>query len=749
MEVWNISECLYCENVIRVYPDQDTYKRATTELPPGTHGILYDDPVTREHTTYYWALKEFREQRIVRNRDWWASVIDKICGFWSLIESERRTVHTRGMTERKRKRELCPDADPLDQSNHQDTDVKEETVKRLRYMDEKDETELIQPYQLGSYFRKDPLIDWLNLYGPHEKRDAMVNPFLSVMRRKNIEFNERMVAYIEDMYPGSTFNVSRDLVSEYADVDLDPGRPRVTFEHINNTEAAMAREIPIIFNPCFRVKLPSYPHAFGGRADMIILNSYLGEFLGVEADDLEVDHAPNAYSIVNFRYATINLRADRTHLLNNSKQRVYKAHMWLLNAALGIQQKCVMDRGFMLGRKYDFTKKGIKYKINNALKGFGVVDFSEIDKSYEEDCREALAWLNRIREKDAASWDPFNPGEIAELYPNMKNASDHPWHSYKCEIAQHIKDVTLMYHCGPAVRDFAHIKGITEWTTLTADSIKYCSGKLKDQIINFIEINKAGKRSPESGYTKEQLERIEQRGFVKKIPCVEFYLDFEAIGNLYDDFSTFPEAGDMSMIFLVGVVVVDHVRQTKEYHSYLAESLTHASERTMINQMLADFREKTREHGQDFIPLYFWSNAENYMLKRAVGDDVVAREGLVMIDLCKCYKGAGLILPGQMGYGLKEVATIMHKAGLIQTTWKRDIDGDIDNGLSAAIGAMRCYNTMKGDERKRYFKALIDYNYVDCKVMEEIVEYIRKSSVDADIEFTEALPAVSSAAAPQ
>lgn len=728
MEVWGIPECLYCENVISVYPDKESYEQATAGLTPGTYGVLTVDPVTGENTTYYWALKDFREQMVHRNHEWWSSVIDKICGFWSIIESGRRTVYTRSVTtrqqqrtERKRKQEHDPASDPEDH---------EETSKRLRYINEKEETELIQPYQLGNYFRKDPLLDWLNLYGPYEKRDAHVNPFLSMMRHKNIEFNAKMVSHIEGMYHGSTFNVSRDLVSDYADIDLDPGRPRVTFEHLNNTEAAMARKVPIIFNACFRVTLPSYPYAFGGRADMIILNAYLGEFLGVVPDDLEVDHAPGAYSIINFRYATINLRADRTHLLNNSKQRVYKAHMWLLNSALGVQQECVMNRGFILGRKYDFTKKGIKYRVNNALKGFGVIDFSEVDRSYDEDCREALTWLQRVREEPAASWDPFQPGEVAELYPNMKNASDHPWHGYKGEIAQSIKDVTLMYHCGPAVRDYAHDKGITEWTALTADTIMYCSGKLRDQIVNFIEINTVDGRKAEQGYTEAQLEGVAHKGFIHNIPCVEFYLDFEAIGNLYDDFSTFPEASDMSMIFQVGVVVVDHVRQTKEYHSYLAESLTHAAERNMINRMLVDFKDKVQEHGQDFVPLYFWSNAENYMLKRAVGDDVVARERLVMIDLCKCCKGAGLILPGQLGYGLKEVATVMYNAGLIQTTWKRDVDGNIDNGLSAAIGAMRMYNSMSEEDREKFFKALIDYNYVDCKVMEEIVEYIRMVTAD-------------------
>ena len=99
-----------------------------------------------------------------------------------------------------------------------------------------------------------------------------------------------------------------------------------------------------------------------------------------------------------------------------------------------------------------------------------------------------------------------------------------------------------------------------------------------------------------------------------------------------------------------------------------------------------------------------------------------------MIDLCKAFRESGMILPGQMGYGLKGIAKTMYKYGMIETTWKES--SEVTSGLNATVEAMKTYNSQCRDVEtcKKYFRELIDYNYVDCKVMEEILEYIRSES---------------------
>jgi hypothetical protein len=305
----------------------------------------------------------------------------------------------------------------------------------------------------------------------------------------------------------------------------------------------------------------------------------------------------------------------------------------------------------------------------------------------------------------------------------MKNATDFPWQGYKREIAVAIKDITLMHQCGPKARAFAHKRGVTQWVDLTPETI----ASHVASVMQFVDMNRPSDNGAEPPSIRtEGLNQISKKGYVRMRPKVEFYMDFESIGNTYDDFSQFPEARSVAMIFLIGLIVVDNVRGTSKYISYLIDKLDHRSERAMTEKMLLDIKTAREQYGQDFAPIYFWSNAENYMLERAMGKDVATRNALKMIDLCKAFRESGMILPGQMGYGLKGVAKTMHRYGMIETTWKES--AEVASGLNATIEAMKTYNQRDPETRKKYFRELIDYNYVDCKVMEEILEYVRSKA---------------------
>ena len=80
---------------------------------------------------------------------------------------------------------------------------------------------------------------------------------------------------------------------------------------------------------------------------------------------------------------------------------------------------------------------------------------------------------------------------------------------------------------------------------------------------------------------------------------------------------------------------------------------------------------------------------------------------------------------GALGFGLKAVANAMHSHGLLETNWA---DSPID-GLGAMVGAWRC-----GEEAQQKGVSMTElplmakiarYNEVDCKVMMEIVRYLR------------------------
>jgi hypothetical protein len=85
-----------------------------------------------------------------------------------------------------------------------------------------------------------------------------------------------------------------------------------------------------------------------------------------------------------------------------------------------------------------------------------------------------------------------------------------------------------------------------------------------------------------------------------------------------------------------------------------------------------------------------------------------------------------VVVRGAFGFGLKAVAKALHGHGLIETRWD---DGPMD-GLGAMVGAWWC-----AEEAQTAGIALADvplmgeiarYNEVDCRVVMEIVRYLRE-----------------------
>ena len=80
---------------------------------------------------------------------------------------------------------------------------------------------------------------------------------------------------------------------------------------------------------------------------------------------------------------------------------------------------------------------------------------------------------------------------------------------------------------------------------------------------------------------------------------------------------------------------------------------------------------------------------------------------------------------GALGFGLKEMGSAMRSAGLIETDWT---SSSVD-GLGAMVGAWWCdreaarQDCTMGDLELK--KEINDYNEIECKVIMEIIAYLR------------------------
>lgn len=637
MSVWNIKQCMYCENV-----------------------------VNKDGKLVLW-----NEQLINEDKEWFKSVENTIIETWEKIE------YLRSLNKRGQKRKACVDL----------------TLN----LNEKITIPAVLPHMITNYIRKDPLLDWFNKYKTEEDKDLNENALLPMLKKQRDEFSSLIINHLFKEHGNLIYNV--DLSNYPSNTEIQADQLKITADAISRTRIAMQEQVPIILNACLssNVLFNGSENPIGntgGLVNMLVLNSYLNNVLNVNVNSSDLE---NKYSIVMFKYATLDLKVDGKTLLNNDKQRVYKAQLTMLNEALSVEQNHIADCSYIIGRKY--TWKGCK--INSVFEHVAVVENFK-DENYNK----AIEWIVRLHTD--LSMKDLNPGCLNEvnLFPNMKNHADYPWHNLKSKIASDIKEITLMYNCGHRVRELAHEKGITEWQNLTPELLKSNLSKafLKAQQPQSKDKIKCKIHIP-SGQEDDQYK-------------LRFYIDFESIGNAYDDFSTFPVFKNHAMIFLIGVVVENTQTNELKYLHYIADNLTHDCELEIINNMFEDFKKLMKEENQTEMPLYHWSNAEKYLLGNAIKD---IPENVVFIDLCKIFKDEQIIFHGQFNYGLKEIARVMKEENMIETAWP---DTTISNGVDAMVEAIKIYkDKVPIDEKKEFFSNIVSYNYVDCKVMQEIVKW--------------------------
>jgi hypothetical protein len=119
-----------------------------------------------------------------------------------------------------------------------------------------------------------------------------------------------------------------------------------------------------------------------------------------------------------------------------------------------------------------------------------------------------------------------------------------------------------------------------------------------------------------------------------------------------------------------------------------------------------------------------WSNAEitslnlanqrhNYMWNKWLNN-------ITWIDLYIIFKDEPICVHGAKTLKLKDIAKNMHKLNIIDTIW--DTNG-IEDGLNAMQEANKYYNNK--NKNPNIIRLIEEYNEIDCKVMWDIVRYLR------------------------
>ena len=467
-----------------------------------------------------------------------------------------------------------------------------------------------------------------------------------------------------------------------------------------------------------------------GVADLLIRSDVLGElcsdaFVG---DQLELPVAAmrhgRHYRIVDIKFSTLHLLKDGG-LGADSVGVMTQA--WIYNEALGRIQGFTPPAAYVAGRAW---RQGAA-RGDRCWEKLARVPRETFVRSRDEDLgavvARALAWVRRLR-TDGAEWRVLPVPSVPELWPNMKASSDFPWHTAKSEIAAKLAELTILPRVNADLRAAAHAVGVTRWDdTRTSAALLGLDGQYARTLDAVIAVNRdtGDVLRPERVSADEEVWRVP--------PRAEAFVDFEFVHDMDDDFSTFPRKGGQALIFQIGSGI--YRDRQWAFRQFTVDDLGVEAEGRMIDDWLAHLADIARDTGcasPSDVRLVHWSLAEESSFERAY-ESARSRHpdrswpALGWYDLLgRVFRAQPIVVKGAFSFGLKSIARAMRVHGLIETAW--------GEGLADGAGAMAGAWAAAADSRARgrsltespVMQEIGRYNEVDCRVMAEILDYLRR-----------------------
>ena len=601
-----------------------------------------------------------------------------------------------------------------------------------------------------NWMLNDPLIDWLRLYGkdhefiPREERENYVEDldFLKFIFERDQQFEAGILLLLKEQHEVA------QIAHDYRDVGQ--------LDRAEETFAAMQSGSPIIY----QAVLWDAEHLNYGSPDFLVRSDVLRELFpnvisaeeaSIRARDLGNGHWH--YRVVDTKFATLHFNSAGTQLDNGGSRPAYKAQLYIYNRMLGRLQGYLPPESYLLGRGWQIGTGSNARRCGNALARLGHVPQDGTvanDVPIADEVENAVAWIRRLR-THGHRWKLLPTPSVSELYPNMSAVDDEQWAleigpgerdpgddpdrpdehwtGVKRWLAGELNELTLLWQVGFARRKQAHDDGFYRW-----DAPQFTPAVV-------------GVRGPRTGPTLQQIldvnaddgpsvlpHRIENtRGEWYAAPNVEFFVDFEFCSDLDDDFCQLPDKGGQPLIFMIGC---GHVEDNQwQFRSFATNSLTEREEIRIIREWVEHMETVTRRLDPDNPQprIYHWTHAEVTQLESAYNSARVRQGENANWPLLGWYdfqtrvmRGEPVTVRGAFGFGLKAVAQAMHANGLIETNWE---ESPVD-GLGAMVGAWRC-NAQAQEAgismmEIPLMQEIAKYNQVDCRVMMEIVEYLRE-----------------------
>lgn len=577
-----------------------------------------------------------------------------------------------------------------------------------------------------NWMMRDPLLDWLHEYGAAQgfQRDDELPgydaryDFTAFILQQGRAFEAAVLAHLRGRQPVPT------VAASWSDIRrLD--KAHETFELMRAGKPII--HAGVLFDAASRTY---------GAPDLLVRSDHLAAlFPGALTAEEAVVPAPDLdrpwhYRVVDIKFTTLHLSA-LGWLGNGGSAPAYKAQVYLYNRALGRLQGYTPPVAYILGRSWEQTVHGETMRGFSCMDRLGPVDLAaEVQGApLSELADQAVGWVRRVRQQ-GHRWGVLPEPSVPELRPNMSQPQDGPWHDAKRRIAEAQQDLTLLWQVSDRGRRKALAQGVSRWTDprCTPEVVGITGPSQQPVLHELLRVNRELDLPP----VLPARIRTEEEAWREPQP-LEFFVDFETVSDLYDDFRQIPLRGGQPLIFMIGC---GHMEDGEwQFRCFTASALTEEAEAATIDAWLTHMEAVRQRVAPDVErPVVFhWSPAEVSSLETAYNSaaERQRKRGVSWPSpnwfdfLGRVVRKEPVVVRGALGFGLKAFARALYSLGLIHTNWA---DG-LGDGLSAMVAAWHCADEAAladvGMDELPLMQEVARYNEVDCRVMQEIIHYLR------------------------
>ena len=557
----------------------------------------------------------------------------------------------------------------------------------------------ISATSIKNFILNDPLIDWLKYYKINDITDA---PDINRLQNK---YEDKFLSYI--LTEGIKFEkyIIEQLALKFDIVTVCNENDYTNFNKFEETKQLLLKGIPIIYQGL----LYNYKNNTYGIPDLLIRSDYINKiYENTIPLNEELINGKFYYFVVDIKGSTINLDSTGINVLNSNNLSFYKSQLLIYTLAVSEILNITINKAFILGKRYIWTNNNNKNIATDPFLKLGTIDYENKDFKYYNLIEKGLVWLNDVKE-DGHNWHILPTPSRKELYPNMKNSRYNNYSLVKNQLAYEIKELTSIWYVNYKNRNFAHSNNIYSWTDKKCNSTTLGINNKRGIIIdNILNVN----RDSDKIIYPLQIKYNENNWKQYNNNTMEFYIDYETTN--YEN---------RTYIFMIGVGYIDNGWKFKNFTMPLLDDETQELVLKdfwiFINNLLL----KCNKTEPRFI---HWTKAEPSNYNKYI--DKFKLPNMNFIDLYDVFVKEPITIKGALNFSLKEISKAMYNLKLIQTTWQTDIS--CMNGLDTLYWSLILYKTGRRIRKtNKYLNDIIKYNEIDCKVLYEIITYLRNNHI--------------------